>query len=76
MIRPFEIMDGPSWWFLMASGSTLFKNFPKMNGDNLSGTTPNKGLENDADIATNPPLRSLFFFYWIQMLMTSMNDAY
>ena len=39
------------------------KNFPKMNGDNLSGTTPNKGLENDADIATNPPQRSQFFFY-------------
>ena len=52
------------------------KNFPKMNWDNLSGTTPNKGLENDADIATNPPQRSQFFFYWIQMLMTSMNDAY
>ena len=51
-------------------------NFPKMNGDNLSGTTPNKGLENDADIATNPLQRSQFFFYWIQMLMTSMNDAY
>jgi len=52
------------------------KNFPKMNGDNLSGTTPNKGLENDADIA--PTLRSVLssFFYWIQMLMTSMNDAY
>ena len=47
-----------------------------MNGDNLSGTTPNKGLESDADIATNPPQRSQFFFYWIQMLMTSMNDAY
>ena len=43
-----------------------------MNGDNLSGTTPNKGLENDADIATNPPQSTAFSVLFL--LNPNVND--